>query len=566
MSVVGRAWRDFAYLTLAALSGCLAMVVWVTGVSLLLTLAVFIVGILVVLPVSRVFEWTCNLDRANARLAGVTIGSRYRRAGGDNGARLLDKVKLTGADPQRWRDLAWLIVQSVLGLPFGVLALSLLASGLIGLSLPLTWEHWPGDDVVWAWLDIDTQGKAWIAAAIAIAWLLATVAIARLLTFVHVTIAKALLAPLAERPQPTAEMPANEAPADEPQLAGSADAEPAVLSGAAVEPEDMNRLLLHGGAAAAISVLMLIIWAGSGFGTFWPVWVWLGLAVSVAAHVLLLRARQYPGDWLRLSTEASLVVVALSVLIWVFSGFGSFWPFWVAVGLGSANAVAAAVVTRPWEDRVGLLNRVETLVRTRTETVDAQANELRRIERDLHDGAQARLVALSMQLGRAEARLADRPEEAELIRSARAEAGAAIAELRDLARGIAPPVLADRGLVAAVDALCQRSAVDVRFSAQVPDGSRQRLPLAVESCAYFVCAEGLTNVAKHAAGASAEVELRRERGTLICEVRDNGPGGADPSAPGLTGLRQRVAALDGRLLVDSPSGGGTTIRAEIPCA
>ncbi len=190
-----------------------------------------------------------------------------------------------------------------------------------------------------------------------------------------------------------------------------------------------------------------------------------------------------------------------------------------------------------------------------------QAAELRRIERDLHDGAQARLVALSMQLGRAEERLGDQPEVADLVRRAREEAGAAIGELRDLARGIAPPVLADRGLAAAVEALGRRAQIPVSVQASL---LRRPLPV-VETAAYFVVAEALTNAAKHAGGAAAAVSLVEEGDRLVVEVRDEGPGGADATGNGLMGLRQRVAALDGDLSVTSPAGGGTIVRAELPC-
>ena len=164
------------------------------------------------------------------------------------------------------------------------------------------------------------------------------------------------------------------------------------------------------------------------------------------------------------------------------------------------------------------------LTRTRRGAVEVQAAELRRIERDLHDGAQARLVALSMQLGRAEERLEHDPEAAELVRNARAEASAAIGELRDLARGIAPPVLADRGLPAAVDALGKRSALPVTVDARLG----RRLSPVVESAAYFVVAESLTNAAKYGRGAPARVTLMEETGRLIVEIDDDGPGGANP--------------------------------------
>jgi signal transduction histidine kinase len=244
------------------------------------------------------------------------------------------------------------------------------------------------------------------------------------------------------------------------------------------------------------------------------------------------------------------------------AGGGTFWPLVPVVALGAAvalHAVIAASVSRPQEQ--ALVERVDELTRTRRGALDVQAAELRRIERDLHDGAQARLVALSMQLGRAEERLDDRPEVADLLRRARGEATAAIAELRDLARGIAPPVLADRGLAAAAEALGRRSALPVTVDARVD----RRPPPVVETAAYFVVAEALTNAAKHAGGAAALVTIALDGEWLTVEVADDGPGGADPDGGGLTGLRHRVEALDGALHVTSPPGAGTTVRAELPC-
>ena len=148
------------------------------------------------------------------------------------------------------------------------------------------------------------------------------------------------------------------------------------------------------------------------------------------------------------------------------------------------------------------------------------------------------------------------------MRRAREEAGAAIGELRDLARGIAPPVLADRGLNAAVQALGVRAPMAVVV--EVPD--EERPPPVVETAAYFVVAEALTNVAKHAGGAPAKVLASRDERRLLVIVSDEGPGGADPNGGGLTGLRHRVEAIDGTLQVLSPAGGPTTIRAELPCA
>jgi signal transduction histidine kinase len=303
-----------------------------------------------------------------------------------------------------------------------------------------------------------------------------------------------------------------------------------------------------------------IIWAATG-GPFWPLWVWSGLALPIALQIAWRRAwSQPPGSRRRLAVQGSLSVVlsAYCVVVWAIAGFGYFWPVFPAVGFAMAFALHGVFVS---PRRPDLSARVDELTRTRRGVLDVQSAELRRIERDLHDGAQARLVALTMQLGRAEARLEDQPETAELIRQAREEATAAVGELRDLARGIAPPVLTDRGLVAAVEGLAQRSGVDATVQSKLT----QRLAPVVESAAYFVCAEALTNAVKHAPGAAVRIAIRRAGPRLVVDISDDGPGGADPHGNGLGGLRQRVEALDGTLDVDSPEGIGTTIRAVLPC-
>ena len=225
----------------------------------------------------------------------------------------------------------------------------------------------------------------------------------------------------------------------------------------------------------------------------------------------------------------------------------------MAYGLGSLGRSLLA----PSERR-----RVEELERTRAGAVDAQAAELQRIERDLHDGAQARLVALAMDLGMAQEKLASDPEGAQaLITGAHTEAKKAIAELRDLSRGIYPAILTDRGLGPALSSVAARNPVEVALDVEL-DG---RLPAATEAAAYFVTVEALTNVAKHSGAAHARVRIARNAGKLRVEIADDGDGGADPAGAGLTGLRQRVEALDGRLAVQSGDL-GTTIRAELPCA
>ena len=198
---------------------------------------------------------------------------------------------------------------------------------------------------------------------------------------------------------------------------------------------------------------------------------------------------------------------------------------------------------------------------SRARIVQAGDNARRVLERNLHDGAQQRLVSLSLTLRLAEKRLQDRPEEArELMSGAREELTRAIEDLRELARGIHPAVLTDRGLDAALDALASRSPVPVAIA--VP---AERLPGPVEAAAYYVVAESLTNVAKYSRASSASVRVFSEDGHALIEVSDDGIGGADSDGgTGLSGLADRLAALDGTLVVDSPPGGGTRIRAAIP--
>jgi signal transduction histidine kinase len=213
--------------------------------------------------------------------------------------------------------------------------------------------------------------------------------------------------------------------------------------------------------------------------------------------------------------------------------------------------------------RAELVAGVEEQRARRVMAVDVAAAERRRIERDLHDGAQQRLVALAMGLGMAKEKFAGDPEAARtLLDEAHDEAKRALAELRDLARGIHPAVLTDRGLDAAVSALAARSPVPVEVDVDL----RGRPPAATESTAYFVVAEALANVAKHAAATRAEVRIASEGGRLVVEVRDDCVGGADlAGGSGLAGLADRVASVDGRLVVASPKGGPTVVRAELPC-
>jgi signal transduction histidine kinase len=333
-----------------------------------------------------------------------------------------------------------------------------------------------------------------------------------------------------------------------------------------VEPRPgESALALHVALSALACLVVTIIWLATGAGYLWPAWVWLAAGVAIAVHAAIRRTLARPDDprrGLELQAMLTAIVPPFTVAAWALTGGGYFWPIWTVLFPATLLGVHAALVLVPERRRErALAERVDELTRTRSGALDVQAAELRRIERDLHDGAQARLVALSMLIGRAEDRLADRPEVAALVRDARNEAAAAISELRDLARGIAPPVLADRGLEAAVEAVARRSPMPVTVEASLAE----RPPPVVETAAYFVVAESLTNVAKHAGGASARVEIADRHGRLAVAIADDGPGGADPHGAGLTGLRHRVEALDGELTVTSADGVGTTVNAELPC-
>jgi len=230
-------------------------------------------------------------------------------------------------------------------------------------------------------------------------------------------------------------------------------------------------------------------------------------------------------------------------------------------GLAIADAALSRWLLGPRSD---LAARVTELEISRERVVDAAEAERRRIERDLHDGAQQRLVALAMDLGRAKARFADDIDAAAgLVDQAHAQAKEALTELRNLVRGVHPPVLTERGLDAALSGLAALCPVPVEVHVDVP----VRPKASVEAVAYFVVAEALTNVAKHSRASHAKVVVEGHGypGTLNVMISDDGIGGADVHGPGLSGLADRVSGVDGRLTVESPSGGPTIVAAELPC-
>jgi signal transduction histidine kinase len=273
----------------------------------------------------------------------------------------------------------------------------------------------------------------------------------------------------------------------------------------------------------------------------------LGLVEAFAATTL---NPQFDGyhwyDWLRWSTWPGLVwVVALAS---------------VTGGCWLAKRTIVADLRAGWT----LTARVQALTETRAEAVDAAAAELRRLERDLHDGAQARLVALGISLRTAERLIRSNPDAAvALVAECRETSSQALADLRDLVRGIYPPVLADRGLGDAVRALALDCPVPVAAEIDLPG----RPPAPVESAVYFAVAEVLNNVAKHADATCALVRLGYADGLLRVEVTDNGNGGADPgNGTGLAGIERRLGTFDGILAVNSPFGGPTIVVIEVPCA
>jgi len=231
---------------------------------------------------------------------------------------------------------------------------------------------------------------------------------------------------------------------------------------------------------------------------------------------------------------------------------------WVAA-LDASAAQALLGPSRAEE----LEHRVEHLTQTRAGVVDAADAERRRLERDLHDGTQQRLVSLAMNLGMARAQASTAEEARHAIAEAHEEAKAALAELRDLIRGLHPAVLEDRGLDAALSGVVARMPIPVRLSTEL---DRRPSPV-IEAVAYFVVSEGLANIAKHAQATQASVFVQRARDRLHIIITDDGVGGADPArGTGLAGLARRASAVDGTFEIDSPPGGPTLLTVDLPCA
>jgi signal transduction histidine kinase len=309
---------------------------------------------------------------------------------------------------------------------------------------------------------------------------------------------------------------------------------------------DAAWLLVNGTAGATLCILSLSLFAAGLFYLLQPV-IW-----PLAPGVFNTRYGLFAVH----DTATSFLTVPFGA-----AGLALWW--WWTPALVRADAGLARWLLAPTE-RSRLAGRVRQLARTREETINAQAAELRRVERDLHDGAQARLVGLGMSLGMADELIDTDPALArKLLGEARDLTGAALSDLRDLVRGIHPLVLADRGLDGAVEALALAVPIPVTVTVDIAVG---RLPLPVESAAYFAVAEAIANVVKHSGATAAWVQVQRAAGRLSITVGDNGAGGAEPAqGSGLRGIERRLAAFDGTISISSPPGGPTLVTMEVPC-
>jgi signal transduction histidine kinase len=497
---------------------------WATGLGLVVTLLGLPVIWLTLVVARELIAFEIRLARD---LLGAEVAAPPRRQGW--------ALRERAADPGVWRGQLYLLLRFMLGLVYATVLLSCWAAAL-GLVVAPLWYWALPDGIQLGLFDVDTL---WLAFAV-IPLGLVVGAVALGLTKLSEVSWRALVERL---------LPVGLERGDGERLPSLA-------------PRLRHTLVI----AAGIETLMLVLWALTGRTSAWPAWTALGLFVPVGIHASLVLAgevadRRRAGLWRQAGISATAMVVCLGA--WVVAGHDYFWPVWPLLGMLIGLGVKALVAYGASSERDVLAPRMEQLTRTRAGAVDARDEELRRIERDLHDGAQARLVAVAMNLGLAEDRLDRDPDGArELVLEAQLQARSAIKELRDLARGIAPPVLADRGLLEAVKALAVTSPLNV--SVHGDPGARPGA--AVERAAYFVAAEALANASKHARAGHIAITLRRLPDRLVVEVRDDGVGGANPSGPGLAGLRARVEAIDGRLTVESASGAGTMIRASLPCA
>jgi len=521
-----RAARTLLFLLAAVPVGALALALLIAG---WVAVPLFAITPLVV-PALVVFRVSVGgLARLDAELARELVGSSAQPPVFSRGpSGFWHRAGNVLRDESFWRQQAYLLLRLSVGFTLAVVEWTLVVASLGLITLPL-W-YWTTDVQVLGGRHVDTLGRALLWVPVGLVGLAAGFALVGPLTSLSRRLVDGLLEGVGEE---------------------QAFSKAAQRSG----------LRLHAVAYGALNALLLLIWLlTTPGGNFWPAWPLLTLGVPLALHAWVVLVDG--GNRYRALVEhagVSLVFAVFFVLVWALTGHGNFWPAWPILVLAVILVVHAGVVLARRDDQ----ERIAVLEETRAGAVEQQETELERIERDLHDGAQARLVALGMSLGLAEQKLATDPAAAQaLIAEAQQGTRDALEELRSLARGIHPPVLADRGLEAAIASLAQRTPLRVDVAVDLA----RRPPRAIESAAYFVVAESLANVGKHADAEHVDVRIRSNDERVIVEVVDDGRGGANPRGGGLQGLARRVEALDGHLEVTSPAGGPTTIRAVIPCA
>ncbi|HUJ55483.1 MAG TPA: sensor domain-containing protein [Gaiellaceae bacterium] len=521
-----RTYRELLFL----LSGAPLAAAWF-GLLLAGWLAVGLLAVTpLVVPALVAFRWATWLaaaaEAAVARgLLGVDVRlSRPRPAGRGYWGR----IRAGLADPTFWAQQLYLVLRTTLGFGIAVGLASVVGVSLQLVVLPVTYSHFH-EDVLG--LHVQTGGTAFALVPLGLVGVVASAWLVRGLAAMWARLARML-------------------------------AEPFAASLPRTDVQGILRRLLPAHAAfyAGLNLILIVIWALTTRAYFWPEWTLMPLAVPLAIHAWTVFVDS--GDPRRIARTRALAIdlgAAMTLFlffvgIWAVTTRAYFWPMWPGLGLAVVVGLhALATMTR----------RIDVLTTTRAGAVESAESELRRIERDLHDGAQARLVAIGMSLGLAEQKLADDPEAARtLLAEARAGTGDALRDLRDLTRGIHPPILADRGLEPALAALVARVPLFVELRVDLAE--RPREP--VESAAYFVAAEALANAAKHGGAARVDIRAVRIGDAVVVTIMDDGHGGANPAGAGLQGLRGRVEALDGTFRVDSPPGGPTIVEAVLPCA
>ena len=526
-------------------------------------------------------------------------------------------------DSATWRDLAWLLLDPIVGGALAVLPAVLIGYGLSGVLVPLPWHGITGPEPIGIFVGI---------ASLAIGWL-----IAPKMLHLHGVWTKILLGPPSEAAMVRSRAQRYWFGAG--VLSTFRCLAVSVLSLVSV-PIFVFCLLafLLTGPLVAMQVLVWARWLPNVFRRFGREWSGLDLPkpyLSTPSALITVSSTYGPEQeqrpetskwWATFSSRArsvgyepatwrdllwlgcqplvgvlpmllpagmigfgvwGLFLPAIEKLLdaqhslWAGELFGSIWltiiggvilflgGLAVAPGLLQLHGRWLQVLLQPTAssrllvEREQLAARVERLTRTRTDAIDAQAAEVRRIERDLHDGTQARLVAMGMTLGAVEALIDKDPTAAKkLVTQLRGNSESALAELRNLIRGIYPPVLAERGLVEAIRALALDSPMNVQVIATM-DGHAEA---PVESAMYFAVAELITNATRHADADLIQIDLTHVDGVLRITVFDNGKGGADPDkGSGLTGIKRRLGTFDGKVTVDSPPGGPTAVTMEVPC-